>query len=231
MKFSAIPLILSFVVAAPALGGPGDPRLLQGKLEWPTALSGSEPFIVLRGDDGRVYYADVVGAQRYVQGALSAGSQIALLGLEGTKPHEVVAVALGSGDTAALSLAIAQSPPTTSLTAASPPSPTPPGVPPSSSGAAPAAATPPARREEGRPSPGDEGRWVTVRGSVYGIAGQNLFIKKDDGRVVMVDIAKLDPATAQRLKPGSSVAIVVVPVGNKFQATGLMETEPTKPSR
>jgi hypothetical protein len=115
MKFSVIPLILSFVVAAPVLGGPGDLRLLQGKLEWPTALSGSEPFIVLRGDDGRVYYADVVGAQRYVQGALSAGSQIALLGLEGTKPHEVDAVALGSGDTAALSVALAQVTPTTSL--------------------------------------------------------------------------------------------------------------------
>jgi DUF917 family protein len=72
---------------------------------------------------------------------------------------------------------------------------------------------------------------VTVRGSVYGIAGQNLFIKQDDGRVVAVDIAKLDPTTAQRLKPGSPVAIVAVPVGNKFQATGVVETDPTKPTR
>jgi hypothetical protein len=231
MKFSSIPLILSVVFATPAVGGPGDPRLIQGKLEWPPALTGGESFIVMRGDDGRIYYADVVAAQRYIQGALNAGSQTAILGVEGTKPHEIVAVALGSGDTAALSLAIAQATPTTSLTAASPPSPTPPGAPPSSSGAAPAAATPPARREEGRPSPGDEGRWVTVRGSVYGIAGQNLFIKKDDGRVVMVDIAKLDPTTAQRLKPGAPVAIVAVPVGNKFQATGVVETEPTKPAR
>jgi hypothetical protein len=231
MKLSAIPLVLSLVVAAPALGGPGDPRLLQGKLEWPTAPSSSEPFIVLRGDDGQVYYADVTAAQRYVQGALSAGSQTALLGLEGLKPHEIVAVALGSGDTAALSLAIAQGAPTPPATAASPASPTPAAAAPSASAGAPAAATPPARREEARAAPGEEGRWVTLRGSVYGVAGQNLFVKRDDGRVVVVDITKLEPTVARGLKPGSSVSIVAVPVGNKFQATGIMEAEPTRPAR
>jgi hypothetical protein len=68
------------------------------KLEWPASLSGSEPFIVLRGDDGRMYYADVMAAQRYVQGPLTAGTPTALLGLESIKPHEIIAVALGSGD-------------------------------------------------------------------------------------------------------------------------------------
>jgi hypothetical protein len=228
MKSSAIALILSVVLAAPALGAPGDPRLIQGELEWPAALSGGEPFIVLHGDDGRVYYVDVMAAQRYVQGSLSAGSHTALLGLEGSKPHEVIAVALGSGDAAALSLALAQGQPTVSL-APPPPSTTPPKTSPSAAAAP--AAVPPARLEEARAAPGDEGRWVTLRGSVYGVAGQNLFIKKDDGRVVVVDIAKLDPTTAQRLRPGSPVAIVAVPVGNKFQATGLLETEPAKPAR
>jgi hypothetical protein len=231
MKFSAAPLILGVVLAVPALAGPGDPRLLQGKLEWPTTLSGGEPFIVLRGDDGHVYYADVTAAQRYVPAPLTAGSQTALLGLEGLKPHEIVVVALGSGDTAALSLAIAQAGPTSSATAASPPSPAPAGASPGASAAAPPAPTPPARREEARAAPADEGRSVTVRGSVYGVAGPNLYIKKDDGRVVVVDIAKLDPTITQRLKLGSSVAIVAVPVGNKFQATGLMEAEPTRPAR
>jgi len=230
MKFSAIALILTVVLAAPALGAPGDPRLIQGKLEWPAALSGNEPFIVLRGDDGRVYYADVMAAQRYVQGTLSAGSQTALIGLESTKPHEIIAVALGSGDTAALSLALAQATPTTSLTAPPPPSLTPPAVPPAAAGAAPALLPPP-RLEEGRAAPGDEGRWVTVRGTVYGVAGQNLFIKRDDGRVIVVDIAKLDSTTPQRLRPGSPVAVVAVPVRDKFQATGLLETEPAKPAR
>jgi hypothetical protein len=230
MKFAAVLLIFGFVLANPALAGPGDPRLLQGKLEWPTTLSGGEAFLVLRGDDGQVYYADVTAAQRYVQAPLSAGSQTAVLGLEGLKPHEIVVVALGSGDTAALSLAIAQIVPTTSAATASPPSLAPAGAPPSASSAA-AAAGPPARREEARASPGDEGRWVTVRGTVYGVAGQNLFLRRDDGRTVMVDIAKLDPATVQRLKLGTPVAIVVVPVGNKFQATGVIEAEPTKPAR
>jgi hypothetical protein len=231
MKLSSLALILTAVLATPAFGGPGDPRLVQGKLEWPTALTGGESFIILRGDDGRIYYADVAAAQRYIQGTLSAGSQTAILGLEGTKPHEIVAVALGSGDTAALSLAVAQVTPTVPAPATTPPTPTSAGVAPAASAGASAPATPTPRREEARSAPADEGRWVTVRGSVYGIAGQNLFIKKDDGRVVAVDIAKLDPTTAQRLKPGTPIAIVAVPVGNKFQATGVVETEPTKPAR
>ena len=72
---------------------------------------------------------------------------------------------------------------------------------------------------------------VTIRGTVYGLAGQSLFIRRDDGRMVVVDIAKLDPTTAQRLRPGSPVVVVAVPVANKFQATGLMEPEPSKPVR
>jgi hypothetical protein len=118
MKVSATSLILSFILVAPAFGGPGDLTLIQGKLEWPSAMSGSEPFIVVRGDDGRAYYADLAGARRYVQGALSAGTPTALLGLEGVKPHEIVAIALGSGDATALSLAIAQAGPTPSRTPA-----------------------------------------------------------------------------------------------------------------
>ena len=70
MKFSGIALTLSVVLAGPALAAPGDPRLIQGAREWPPALSGGEPFIVVRGDDGRVYHADVIAAQRYVEGAL-----------------------------------------------------------------------------------------------------------------------------------------------------------------
>src|SRR5262249_11839535 len=108
MKFSALALAFTVVLAGPAVAAPGDPRLIQGVLEWPFALTRGEPFLVVRGDDGRVYYADVMAAQRHVQATVSAGSHIALLGLEGTKPHEIVAVALGSGDAAALSLALAQ---------------------------------------------------------------------------------------------------------------------------
>src|SRR5262245_11802188 len=101
MKFSAVALALSVGLAGPAVAAPGDPRLIQRALEWPPALSGGETFIVVRGDDGRVYYADVMAAQRHVRGAVNAGSHTTLLGLGGTKTHEIIAVALGSGDAAA----------------------------------------------------------------------------------------------------------------------------------
>jgi hypothetical protein len=217
MKFSAIVLALCF--AGLALAAPGDPRLIQGVLEWPPALSGGEPFIVVRSDDGRVYYADVVAAQRYVQGTLGAGGHVALLGLESTKPHEIIAVALGSGDAAALSFAVAQATPTTSLTSPPPPSTTASAVPAPAPAGEPAAA-PSAPLKDGRPV---VERSVTLRGSVYGLAGANLFLRSDDGRVVVVDMSKLDPSTARRPRLGSRVTVVAVPVGNKFQATGLVE--------
>jgi len=239
MKFSAIALAFSVVLAGPAVAAPGDPRLIQGALEWPPALSGGETFIVIRGDDGRVYYADVMAAQRHVQGALSAGSLISLLGLEGTQPHEIIAVALGSGDAAALSLALAQATPTIPPPPLPPPSTAPAAVVPPAPTAG-SAAVPPVRPEEKPIARGEEGRWVTItlRGSVYEVAGQNLFLKRDDGRMFMIDISKLDPSTASRLGPGSSVTVVAVPVGNKFQATGVLEAEtgtsgstPAKPPR
>src|SRR5262249_55771369 len=240
MKFSAVALALSLGFAGPAVAAPGDPRLIQGALEWPPALSSGETFIVMRGDDGRVYYADVMVAKRHVQGTLSAGSRITLLGLEGIKPHEIIAVALGSGDAAALSLALAQASPTALPTPPPPPSTAPTAVVPAAPTAG-SAAVQPVRPEEKPPARGEEERWVslTLRGSVYGVAGANLFLKRDDGRIVMVDISKLDPSTVSRLRPGSSVTVVAVPVGNKFQATGVgLEAEtgtsgptPGKPPR
>jgi len=216
MKFSVVALTLSVAFAGPALAAPGDPRLIQGTLEWPPAVSSGEPFIVVRGDDGRVYYADVMAAQRYAQGALSAGGHIALLGLESTKPHEIIAVALGSGDAAALSFAFAQATPTASLTSPPPPSTVPPGVPPPVPAGEPAA-VPPERLKNGHAS-------VTLRGTVHGVAGANLFLKSDDGRLVVIDVSKLDLSTTRGLRLGSPVTVVAVPVGNKFQATSLVET-------
>ena len=235
MKLSAIALTLSVAVAGPAFAAPGDPRLIQGTLEWPPALTGGEPFIVVRGDDGHVYYVDVMAAERYTQGALSTRGHIALLALESAKPHEVIAVALGSGDAAALSLALAQTTPTTSVTSPPPPLIPAPGARPLTQAGEPAAVSP-ARLQDGLASRSDEGRSVTLRGSVHGVAGANLFLKSDDGRVVVVDISKLDPSTARGLRLGSPVTVLAVPVGNKFQATGLVETgtsgaPPAKPSR
>lgn len=100
-------LILAFPLASTnvAHSAPGDARLLQGTLEWPAAVA-AEPFLVIRAEDGRWYYADVASAQRLVSGPLTAGTRIAVVGIEGAKPHEIIVVALGTGDAAALVLAL-----------------------------------------------------------------------------------------------------------------------------
>ena len=68
---------------------------------------------------------------------------------------------------------------------------------------------------------------MTLRGNVYGVAGSTLFLKGDDGHVVVVDLSKLDLSTGPRLRPGSPVAVIVAPVGNKFQARGFEEISAT----
>ena len=85
---------------------------------------------------------------------------------------------------------------------------------------------------------GENGRVVNLHGSVYGVAGPNLFLKKEDSLVVVIDISKLEPSIAPRLRLGSLVTVVAVPVGNKFQATGILGPEtgpgvsnPAKPQR
>ena len=37
------------------LAAPGEPRVVQGTLEWPAAVVSTQPFVVIRGDDGRMY--------------------------------------------------------------------------------------------------------------------------------------------------------------------------------
>src|SRR5262249_615231 len=131
--------------------------------------------------------------------------------------QELMGVGLGTGDAAALSFAFAQATPTRSPTSAPPPStaaPAPAGEP---------ATAPSARLQDGHPA---EERSVTLRGSVYGLAGANLFLKSDDGRVVVVDMSKLDPSTARRPRLGSHVTVVAVPLRNKFPPPGLVEDGP-----
>src|SRR5882672_7607475 len=96
MKF-ALAVAAVLLLTGPALAAPGDPRTVRGTLEWPASLS-SEPFVVVRGDDGRLYYADVSSAQRMNAGAISG--RISLVGVEGNQPHEIAAVVIGAGDSA-----------------------------------------------------------------------------------------------------------------------------------
>src|ERR1700741_4453271 len=96
MKIALVPLA-ALLMAAPAIATPGAPRGLRGNLEWPASLS-AEPFIVVRGDDGRVYYADVSSAKRMSTGTIVG--PISFVGIEGNHPHEIAAVVVGGGDSA-----------------------------------------------------------------------------------------------------------------------------------
>ena len=58
-----------------------------------------------------------------------------------------------------------------------------------------------------------------LRGRVYGVADQNLFITMDDGNLAIADISKLAPNVAQQLKTGSPIAVVAIPAGNRYLAT------------
>lgn len=82
----AVPIIAS--------AGQGDPRLVNGVLEWP-AVVGSEPFVIVRSDDGGAYYVAVPAARG--DASLRAGMRVVVVGIEGRTPHEVTAVGLGSG--------------------------------------------------------------------------------------------------------------------------------------
>jgi hypothetical protein len=107
MRSVLIATLLSVALSAPTFAAPGEPRLIQGTLEWPTTLA-REPVIVVRGDDGRVYFCDVSDSVRHRADALRAGERVSVLGIETARPHELTAVVLGTGDAAGLARALSQ---------------------------------------------------------------------------------------------------------------------------
>jgi hypothetical protein len=84
-----------------ALAGSGDPRLINGVLEWPRAVT-NESFVIVRGDDGMLYYVGIMAVRR--DGALR-GARVSILGIEGRNPQEITAVGFGSGATAEVAMA------------------------------------------------------------------------------------------------------------------------------
>src|SRR5262249_10257908 len=104
MRRGIVVLSLAVGFASPVYAAPGDPRLIQGVLEWPAKLT-AEPFVVVRADDGKWYYSEVKSAKR-LSGPLIAGGRVAVLGTESAKPHEIIAIAVGSGDAAALAVGL-----------------------------------------------------------------------------------------------------------------------------
>src|SRR5512138_842312 len=157
------------ILAGSALAAPGDPRAVRGSLEWPATLS-AEPFIVVRGDDGRSYYADVSHAQRTAAGSITG--RISLLGLEGSQPHEIAAGIVGQDDSA---LAYTQP--------AAPPAPPQPSVtaPPSMT----AAASPPATPETTTVATGTDDLW-RVYGKVTAVTAREFVVERRPGETVRV---------------------------------------------
>ncbi len=135
------------VLGMPLTAGadPGDPRLVSGVLEWPVVAT-STPFVIMRGDNGVLYYVSVAAARR--AGAVKAGARVSVLGIEGPTAHEIRAVGMGSGPTAEAALADLQAAPAPSAVA-----PAPAGATPVAAAAPPAAPGPAATPTTAAPSP------------------------------------------------------------------------------
>ena len=90
------PAVTSFTPFVSA--APGDARMIHGTIEWPATLD-REPFIVVRGDDGKLYQVDVTSAQR--RGHVGAGARVVVAVVEGQRPYQVAGVTLIPNEDAA----------------------------------------------------------------------------------------------------------------------------------
>jgi hypothetical protein len=190
--------LAAIAVAAPAPGGaaPGDPVALRGTLAWPPAPV-AEPFFVVRADDGRFFYVDVTRADRRGGQGLRAGERLSLLGVEGTRPWEIGAVALAPGDAALVV----------------PPAPTEPAASPPTEGAVEAS-------REGEPRP-----WERIDGTVQSVRGRTVVVRRADGRTVRVDIARLGVNRGRDLAPGTRVTLFTVVEEGRPTAVGLVRSD------
>ena len=212
----AVTAIAVLLLAGPAMAAPGDPRTVLGTLEWPASLS-AEPFIVVRGDDGRLYYADVSSAQRMNAGAIAG--RISLVGVEGNQPHEIAAVVIGAGDSA--------------LTFVTPMVPAPAEVAPAPSSLPRQAMTP---TPTARPTPvvsgpaSSEDLWQ-VQGKVTAITPREFVVQTRPGETVRVDVTKLSPWTRDAVRTGDQVKLFGVPQKDRrLVANGFIQEVPTAPS-
>lgn len=205
MKRTVIALALLMLLAGTAWAAPGDPRVVQGSLEWPTNLS-AEPFLVIRGEDDHLYYVDLSSTQRRAPGTLTAGARMTVLGVEGGRPYELAALVFGPGDATSLGLA--------------------PPAPPTSQ-AAPSASIPSTGTA---PVPGPEPMW-RLDGAVQSVSGAILTLRTGDGRTYTVDASQLSTTTVAALRPGDRVTLFGVPRSDdKLVANGYIQTEPAAPA-
>lgn len=229
----------AFLIAAPALGAPGDPRVLRGSLEWPATLS-AEPFIIVRSDDGRVYYADVSTAKRMSPGAIAG--PISLVGVEGNQPHELAAVVVGAGDSAFAFMTPSVPPPAqiapapsslpreiaTPMAPGAVPPPPPATVPPAT-----APQTPPAAPQVAAVAPefsGSEDFW-RVQGKVTAVSRGEFIVETSPGETVRVDGSKLSSWTWESVRAGDEVKLYGIPQQDqRLVANGFIQEVPAQGS-
>ena len=85
-------------VPAPAIAAPNDFRVISGTLLHPATLGSGVTVMVLKSDEGTVYYADL----RAVSGipALQRGAALTLIGYEGARPDQLVTQVMYPADPA-----------------------------------------------------------------------------------------------------------------------------------
>jgi hypothetical protein len=85
-------------VPAPAAAAPNDFRVISGTLLQPATLGSGVTVMVLKSDEGTVYYADL----RAVSGipALQRGAMVTLVGFEGARPDQLVIQVIYPADVA-----------------------------------------------------------------------------------------------------------------------------------
>lgn len=192
-------LLAVIVLGTPAFAAPGDPRIIQGMVEWPQAL-GTEPFIVVRGDDGHTYSVDVQNAQRRGAGPVGAGNRISVVGVEASRPYEVAALAIGVGDAAIATF------------------PMPPMPPPGQASVTAPATTPP-------PAPPPDPLW-RLQGRIESLPGASAVVRAPDGASYTVDLSQLSTLTRRSLRSGDTITLFGVPRDDRrLVANGFIQSE------
>ena len=201
---ASIPLLAGLLVGVASSGAganAGDPRVVQGVLAWsPGAQDAS--FVVVRADDGRHYVADLSSAQRRGD-PVNVGDRISVVGVEGTRPWEVSALVMGSGDSA--------------LAALSPP--------PVAPSASPATRTPPLSAPAEGPATASR-PWRRIHGRVDSVADKTLRLRDVDGRSVTVDVSRLIGNVKTVVRPGDYATVFVVAEGDdRLVAVGFVQSD------
>jgi hypothetical protein len=208
MKRSLVALAIVALSAGAVSAAPGEPRVVQGTLEWPATVS-NEPFVVIYGDDGRFYYADIASAQRRTPDPLTSGTRVAVVGIEGGHPHEVAALAIGAGDASSLGLVMPGG------SAASPSTPSSPSVVPSAATAAGASS---------------EALW-RLDGTVESVSGSTVVVRTENGRTHSVDASQLSEQTLSAMQPGDRVSLFGAPrKDRRLIANGYIQSEVATPA-